>query len=138
MGQCGGAQQNPEKGAQIVLNKTVQEEIEKDKQSSSKKYKLLLLGAGNSGKSTFFKQLCQIHGDGLSDEDKQNGSRYIHDSIIHQMQNIIEACKEEFKFEVSTTTLPSLEIVEEMSREQKITRFVKATTNKYIIIYIYI
>ncbi|ETO00838.1 hypothetical protein RFI_36602, partial [Reticulomyxa filosa] len=92
MGQCLERQQ-------VVLDQQVQQELEADKVVASKRFKLLLLGAGNIGKSTFFKQLCQIHGEGLDEDDKLHGARYIHDSIIHQMKNIIEACIDEFKYE---------------------------------------
>ena len=49
------------------LNKQLQRDHERDRRTK----KLLLLGPGNSGKSTFFKQLIRIHGKGLSDLKKQ-------------------------------------------------------------------
>ena len=69
-------------------NKSLQQDAMLDK----KQKKLLLLGPGNSGKSTFFKQLLKIHGEGFSDPkrfNQQDVIRSIFDCIIAQMKAII-------------------------------------------------
>jgi len=55
--------------------------------------KLLLLGPGNSGKSTFFKQLCSIYAGGFKDSLHADIKRAIHDCIITQMKAIIVQCE---------------------------------------------
>ena len=58
--------------------------------------KLLLLGPGNSGKSTFFKQLLKIHGDGFNDPKKFHTAditRAIYDCCIGQMKAVYQ-CEE--------------------------------------------
>jgi len=57
--------------------------------------KLLLLGAGGSGKSTFFKQLSSIHGRGFSDKDLSSYRNHVYHQIIEQMKRII-SCSQEF------------------------------------------
>ena len=67
-------------------------ELQTDAIVDRKQKKLLLLGPGNSCKSTFFKQLLKIHGDGFNDPkrfDQADVIRSIFDCIIAQMKAII-------------------------------------------------
>ena len=88
---CGKKDLTPEQ----MRDKDVSSELQSDKAVLSKVYKLLLLGAGNSGKSTFFRQLSCIHGEGLSEEDIMRSAPFIHDAIVNQMKAIIERCVED-------------------------------------------
>ncbi|ETO32033.1 ODoRant response abnormal family member (odr-3) [Reticulomyxa filosa] len=74
-------------------DREVQREIEKDKAQEARVHKLLLLGAGGSGKSTFFKQLKQLHGDGYSARDKEGYRKQIYGQVIESMQILIRQCK---------------------------------------------
>jgi len=47
------------------------------------------LGAGSSGKSTFFKQLKRIHGNGFSGKDRRDYQAQIENQVISQMQKLI-------------------------------------------------
>ncbi|ETO36959.1 GTP-binding alpha subunit [Reticulomyxa filosa] len=83
-------------GACASRNETdiqVQKEIDHDKKSEARAHKLLLLGAGGSGKSTFFKQLKTIHGDGHSQREKEGFKRQIYGQVIENMQILIRQCK---------------------------------------------
>jgi polynucleotide 5'-kinase involved in rRNA processing len=51
---------------------TIEIEIEQDKRELRNKVKLLLLGAGESGKSTIAKQLKIIHLNGFTDDEKKS------------------------------------------------------------------
>jgi len=66
-------------------SKQVDKMIQADNDQQRSILKLLLLGAGESGKSTLFKQMIQIYGKGFTDD------RSTYKSIIHQ--NIIESIK---------------------------------------------
>ncbi|ETO11490.1 guanine nucleotide binding protein (G protein), alpha inhibiting activity polypeptide 2 [Reticulomyxa filosa] len=70
-------------------NRSVEKEIGQDRQQDKDLKKLLLLGAGSSGKTTIFKQLKCIHGDGFSDKDRSDYRAQIENQIIEQMQKII-------------------------------------------------
>lgn len=51
----------------------------------------LLLGTGESGKSTFIKQMRIIHGSGYSDEDKRGFIKLVYQNIFMAMQSMIRA-----------------------------------------------
>ena len=53
--------------------------------------KLLLLGAGDSGKSTFVKQMKIIHGDGYSIDELKNFTSVIHGNLLSSMVEVIKA-----------------------------------------------
>eukprot|EP01084_Bolivina_argentea_P021020 39042_1 len=72
----------------------VQAELDADHKKANRDHKLLLLGAGSSGKSTFFKQLCQIHGNGFQKQDIEQATQNIYDCIIDQMKQLVEQCVE--------------------------------------------
>lgn len=48
-------------------------------------------GTGESGKSTFIKQLRIIHGTGYSDKEKQGFIKLVYQNIFMAMQSMIEA-----------------------------------------------
>ena len=48
-------------------------------------------GTGESGKSTFIKQMRIIHGSGYSDEDKRTFIKLVYQNIFMAMQSMIKA-----------------------------------------------
>jgi len=70
-------------------NGNIEDGINKDKAADREIKKLLLLGAGSSGKSTFFKQLKVIHGNGFTNKDRRDYAAQIENQIISQMQKLI-------------------------------------------------
>jgi guanine nucleotide-binding protein G(q) subunit alpha len=51
----------------------------------------VFLGTGESGKSTFIKQMRIIHGDGYSDDDKRGFIKLVYQNIFMAMQSMIWA-----------------------------------------------
>jgi len=74
------------------MDHQVQRELDAHKRQLSKDHKLLLLGAGSSGKSTFFKQLCLIHGNRFQSQDIEQARQNVYDCVIDQMKLLIEQC----------------------------------------------
>uniref|UniRef100_A0A8D0SMU3 GNAS complex locus n=1 Tax=Sus scrofa TaxID=9823 RepID=A0A8D0SMU3_PIG len=62
-------QRNEEK-AQREANKKIEKQLQKDKQVYRATHRLLLLGAGESGKSTIVKQMRILHVNGFNGEIK--------------------------------------------------------------------
>lgn len=51
----------------------------------------LVTGTGESGKSTFIKQMRIIHGSGYSDDDKRGFIKLVYQNIFMAMQSMIRA-----------------------------------------------
>jgi len=59
---------------------------------TSNEVKLLLLGAGESGKSTFAKQMKILHMNGWDDNERGKYRDVVHHNIVDAMAEIITAC----------------------------------------------
>ncbi|XP_002734471.1 guanine nucleotide-binding protein G(s) subunit alpha-like [Saccoglossus kowalevskii] len=64
-------EQKDEEKKRKEANKKIDKQIQKDKQIYRATHRLLLLGAGESGKSTIVKQMRILHVDGFSIEEKK-------------------------------------------------------------------
>ncbi|XP_041666909.1 guanine nucleotide-binding protein G(q) subunit alpha-like isoform X1 [Cheilinus undulatus] len=82
---------SPEAKEARRINDEIERQLRRDKRDSRREYKLLLLGTGESGKSTFIKQMRIIHGRGYSDEDKRGFTRLVYQNIFTSMQAMIQA-----------------------------------------------
>mmetsp|Transcript_50805 Transcript_50805/g.80939 ORF Transcript_50805/g.80939 Transcript_50805/m.80939 type:complete len:357 (-) Transcript_50805:749-1819(-) len=83
---------NPERAKDRQVNKEVTGAKKEDENCK----KLLFLGSGGSGKSTLFKQLRTIHGEGFLDKDRMGFKDHIYSQVIEQMKNIYD-CYEELR-----------------------------------------
>ncbi|XP_065212495.1 guanine nucleotide-binding protein subunit alpha homolog [Planococcus citri] len=82
---------SPEEIEQRYRSQEIDKMIEKDKQKLRKQVKLLLLGAGESGKSTFLKQMKIIHGVGFEPELIAEFQMIIYQNIIRGMKVLVDA-----------------------------------------------
>jgi len=73
------------------INHEIDRQLKRDKRSARRELKLLLLGTGESGKSTFIKQMRIIHGNGYSLEDKRQHIRLVYQNVFMAMQSMIRA-----------------------------------------------
>ena len=69
---CGASRADRKLAAEI--NRIIDDELEQDREKAKKEIKLLLLGAGESGKSTIVKQMRIIHGNGYSHKECNNSN----------------------------------------------------------------
>uniref|UniRef100_A0A8C6VXW1 Guanine nucleotide-binding protein G(s) subunit alpha n=1 Tax=Nothobranchius furzeri TaxID=105023 RepID=A0A8C6VXW1_NOTFU len=90
-------QRNEEK-AQREANKKIEKQLQKDKQVYRATHRLLLLGAGESGKSTIVKQMRILHVNGFNAEEKKQK--------IHDIKNNIKEAIETVVAAMSTLTPP--------------------------------
>lgn len=82
---------NPEELEQRYRSLEIDRVIEKDKQRIKRQVKLLLLGAGESGKSTFLKQMRIIHGLKFEPEVLKEYQGVIYGNIVKGMKVLIDA-----------------------------------------------
>ncbi|XP_074474293.1 guanine nucleotide-binding protein subunit alpha-14-like [Sebastes fasciatus] len=77
----------------LRVHKEIERQLRRDKRESHRELKLLLLGTGESGKSTFIKQMRIIHGNGYSEVDRKGFTRLVFQNIITAIQALIHAMK---------------------------------------------
>lgn len=68
--------------------------LKKDKKEKKNEIKLLLLGAGESGKSTIFKQMQIIHKDGFNPRDCLQFKNIIYANIFQSMRVLLNAAQQ--------------------------------------------
>jgi GTPase SAR1 family protein len=65
-----------------AVNRRINQDQAKDNHREKMVKKLLLLGAGESGKSTLFKQMIAIYGSGFPEEDRKSYTNVIYANIV--------------------------------------------------------
>lgn len=75
-------------------NRDIENELEKEKQRQMHLIKLLLLGPGESGKSTFVKQMKILHMQGFSDDDRRLCISLVHANVLEAMKLLLSALEE--------------------------------------------
>lgn len=80
-----------EKRDDEIINTRINSEIRRRRRRDRREMKLLLLGAGESGKSTFLKQMRIIHGNGYSDAEKRKFIHLIYRNILNSLRDLITA-----------------------------------------------
>ena len=71
-------------------NTLIEASIRRDKQRTGSEVKLLLLGAGESGKSTILKQMKVIHEGGFNRAERLSFRFAIHSNILDSAQRLCE------------------------------------------------
>lgn len=78
-------------------NRKIEHDIKKSKAEASKEIKLLLLGTGESGKSTIAKQMKILHTEGFSKEDLLSYKPVVFHNTVSSMRTLITAATDQFK-----------------------------------------
>ncbi|CAH8535932.1 unnamed protein product [Dicrocoelium dendriticum] len=86
----GCAWSDPDKNHQDT-SKAIEKQIRQDAEKAMKEVKLLLLGAGECGKSTVLKQMKIIHGEGYKEEERKEYVCIIFANIVQSMIKILKA-----------------------------------------------
>ena len=77
----------------IDISNKIDESLHKDRVTKNLEIKLLLLGAGESGKSTIVKQMRVIHDDGYTPGERKQYRTVIHSNTIQSLFAILNAMK---------------------------------------------
>lgn len=88
---CGGggaAEASPEEAAAA---KNFSKQSDEDAKKTEKPIKMLLLGAGESGKSTIFKQMKVINKDGYSKKELMEFVGIVHSNVCQSMKSLVTA-----------------------------------------------
>ncbi|CAB3986434.1 guanine nucleotide-binding G(o) subunit alpha isoform X1 [Paramuricea clavata] len=115
-----GCGMSAEDRAARAHSKAIDRELRQEGIKTEKDVKLLLLGAGNSGKSTIVKQMKIIHDNGFSPEDYFYYKPLIHSNIITCMMQIIRGMdKLKIEFEDERRLTDAKLIFELVARNQE-------------------
>jgi guanine nucleotide-binding protein G(i) subunit alpha len=72
-------------------NDEIENQLKKDRLMAKNEIKMLLLGAGESGKSTVLKQMKLIHHGGYNEQERESYKEIIFSNTIQSMRAILEA-----------------------------------------------
>lgn len=74
---------------QAKINKEIDRDLRRKKKARRREIKLLLLGTGESGKSTFIKQMRIIHGAGFPKEERVTMRHLVYQNILTSIQTMV-------------------------------------------------
>lgn len=125
MGACNSGSQNKgdtKKARDDYLrSKQIDQQNMKDLESDARICKLLLLGAGESGKSTLFKQIVTIYGEGYNQKQLNQYLPSIHQNAISSMRQLVEnsdSFEEKFDTRVRGETASSKSYLENLAADR--------------------
>jgi len=87
---CQGGEERTEEILSNKRSKQIESLINKERRATEAKVKLLLLGTGDSGKSTFLKQMKIIHKDGFSTSEVKKFTEVLQQNCLSSMQIILQ------------------------------------------------
>jgi hypothetical protein len=77
-----------------MRSKNLDKQLKEDAERASKDVKLLLLGAGECGKSTILKQMKIINMDGYGKEDFEQYKEVIYSNTVQSLGSIVKAMEQ--------------------------------------------
>ncbi|KAJ3204744.1 guanine nucleotide-binding protein subunit alpha [Dinochytrium kinnereticum] len=86
-----GCSQSTEDKEKRQRNDEIEAALKKEKASLKNEVKMLLLGAGESGKSTILKQMKLIHDNGYNNDEREAFKEIIFSNTVQSMRVILEA-----------------------------------------------
>lgn len=93
MGLCSSdlsAEEKERRRGEKLASKKIEEANQAEMLAEQAVKKLLLLGAGESGKSTLFKQMITLYGKGYSEEDRKGYTHIVYNNTISAMKILVK------------------------------------------------
>eukprot|EP01126_Amoeba_proteus_P037636 TRINITY_DN3894_c0_g2_i2.p1 TRINITY_DN3894_c0_g2~~TRINITY_DN3894_c0_g2_i2.p1 ORF type:complete len:355 (-),score=47.74 TRINITY_DN3894_c0_g2_i2:76-1140(-) len=79
---------------QAATNDSINKDLQRQRRNLKQEIKLLLLGAGESGKSTIAKQMKIIHKNGFTVDELTDFANTIHNNVYHSCHTLLQAGKD--------------------------------------------
>lgn len=93
MGNCKSSAGTQLTKEEKIQQKLIEDQLRRDKRVIDSEIKLLLLGAGESGKSTIAKQMKMIYLNGFKEEERRAYRDIVHSNVVLSMRNLVLACE---------------------------------------------
>eukprot|EP01117_Protostelium_nocturnum_P017096 TRINITY_DN689_c0_g1_i1.p1 TRINITY_DN689_c0_g1~~TRINITY_DN689_c0_g1_i1.p1 ORF type:complete len:349 (+),score=86.63 TRINITY_DN689_c0_g1_i1:94-1140(+) len=93
MGNCGSTEIAGTK-EERELSKAIDRQLRSQRKQDDRIIKLLLLGAGESGKSTIAKQMRILYLEGFDEEERERFKQIIYGNILTSLQALLSACQQ--------------------------------------------
>ncbi|OBZ79496.1 Guanine nucleotide-binding protein alpha-2 subunit [Grifola frondosa] len=94
------------------MHREAEKSLKEAKAKLSKQVKVLLLGSGDSGKSTILKQMRLIHRVPFSSQEVESYRQLVFNNLTHGLKYVIDAM-EDMELEVSEENRPYIQLIED-------------------------
>ncbi|KAH0847203.1 hypothetical protein AYO21_02592 [Fonsecaea monophora] len=92
---CTGSKLDPREKEAAQQNAKIERQLRADRRTESRTVKILLLGAGESGKSTIIKQMRIIHSSGFQDDERVQVKAVIFSNVVIAFRVLYEIMQDE-------------------------------------------
>jgi len=89
MGVCASRAETAEEQSAAKRSRKIDAQIKEIQNGAKGEIKVLLLGAGESGKSTVLKQMICLYGTGFSEEERKEFAPIVHHNTVESIQMLI-------------------------------------------------
>jgi len=125
MGACGSsdnlsAEEKSRRKQERDRSKQLEQAMSKDHNQDQQINKLLLLGAGESGKSTLFKQMITIYGKGYPEAERKTFATIIYNNIINSMKTLCQQTDEFGGGKVTGDAAASKQVIDDLKGDEEI------------------
>jgi len=107
---CTGKKRTSEEVVQYKKNQDIEKQLKEDRKVLGNKMRLLLLGTGDAGKSTFSKQMKVIHKDGFTKTELEKYVEILRDNCLYGMNKLLFTCNE-WAIEIPKKYKPQADLV---------------------------
>jgi len=124
MGICGSNLTAEEKDARKKdhnKNRQIEYSLQTDHQADQQINKLLLLGSGESGKSTLFKQMITLYGPGFAEEDRKTYREIIYSNVITNIKTLaVQSSNPQWGGKVDPSLTASIKFIGDLKGDSRI------------------
>ncbi|ORY76569.1 guanine nucleotide binding protein, alpha subunit [Leucosporidium creatinivorum] len=101
-----------------MRSKAIDVQLQRDQREHGQDIKMLLLGTGESGKSTVMKQMLLLHGDGFSESDREAYKEVIFLNTLQSLLAILSSLTS-LSLHILPSNYPSARLLTELPEEGK-------------------
>jgi len=107
---CCTGKKNPDDIKNYLKNQEIEKQLKDDRKNQNRKLKMLLLGTGDSGKSTFAKQMKVLHNAGFTKSELEKFTEILRDNCLSCMIKLLFTCNE-WSIEIPKPYKPKVDFI---------------------------